>query len=90
MDDSFMVVVLFAVGGLVAVPIYIAFFVVFVRWLIRYRTGRRGRIVALRDVLKPTDRSPSWIRRFSLRLYGLTQEDINQIPNLWREYGQGE
>lgn len=88
--DSFVVIVQYATGGLVAIPVCVACFVSYVRWIIRYRTKRRGRIVALRDVLKPTDRSPSWTRKINLRLYGLTQEDVDQIPNLWRESGQGK
>jgi hypothetical protein len=61
---------------LIAYPIACLAFVVamavthfmFVRWLLRYRTERRGRVVALRDVLRPTDDQPSRLRRVRLAL----------------------
>lgn len=49
--------------------------VLFVRWLIRYRTGRRGRSLAVRCVLCPSDREPSRGRLFWLAAYGITTED---------------
>jgi hypothetical protein len=49
--------------------------VLFVRWLIRYRTARRGRPVAVRCVLDPTDVESSRWRRFWLAAYGVTAED---------------
>jgi hypothetical protein len=55
-----------------------------VRWLLRYRTARRGRDIALRAVLRPTDDRPSRLRRFRLALYGVSEEDLQLSPSLWR------
>lgn len=61
--------------------------VLLIRWLIRYRTERRGRVVALRGVLRPTDVQPSMWRRFWLGLYGVTPDDLGLLPSLWRPGG---
>jgi hypothetical protein len=46
-----------------------------VRWLIRYRSARHGREVAMGDVLRTTDvRAPRW-RRFELAAYGVSDAD---------------
>lgn len=49
--------------------------VLFVRWLVRYRTRRRGRPAAVRCVLCPSDGEPSRWRRLWLAAYGVTDED---------------
>ena len=56
----------------------------FFRWILRYRTARRGRRVALRDVMRPSDAHPSRVRRLWLQLIGVTSEDIATLPMLWR------
>jgi hypothetical protein len=61
--------------------------VLLIRWLIRYRTTRRGRIVAMRDVLRPSDARLSVWRRFWLYLYGVTAEDLGLLSSLWRPAG---
>lgn len=53
--------------------------VLFVRWLIRYRTRRRGCPVAMRLVLSPSDRSPSRRRRLWLSAYGVTDADRSEF-----------
>lgn len=58
--------------------------VMLVRWLLRYRTARRGRVVALRDVLRPTDDRPSTLRRWRLSSYGITEDELALSPSLWR------
>jgi hypothetical protein len=58
--------------------------VLLIRWLIRHRSTRRGRVVALRGVLRPTDAQPSAWRRFWLSLYGVTAGDLGLLPSLWR------
>ena len=54
-----------------------------IRWLINYRTARRGRLVAMRDVLCPSDTQPSRWRRWWLSWYGITRADLELIPSLW-------
>jgi hypothetical protein len=58
-----------------------------VRWLINHRTARRGRLVAMRDVLRPSDAHPSRWRRWWLSRYGVTTADLELIPLLWRTTG---
>jgi len=53
--------------------------VLFVRWLIRYRSHRRGRPVAMRLVLGPSDREPSRWRRLWLSVYGVTEADRSKF-----------
>jgi hypothetical protein len=61
--------------------------VLMIRWLLRYRTGRRGRLVALRDVLRPMDdRSSRWRRR-RLSLYGVAKHELELSHSLWRSDG---
>jgi hypothetical protein len=50
--------------------------VLFVRWLLRYRTGRHGRSVALGDVLRASDAAPSCRRRLLLRAYGISIAEL--------------
>ena len=47
----------------------------FIRWLLRYRTARHGRIVALGDILRPSDTNPSLRRRLVLCALGVSQAD---------------
>jgi len=61
--------------------------VLLIRWLLRYRTARRGRVVALRDVLRPTDNRPSAWRRWRLMLYGVAETEFELSPSLWRPGG---
>jgi hypothetical protein len=55
-----------------------------IRWLLQYRTARRGRAVALRDILRPTDGQPSRLRRWRLTAYGVRPEDLALAASLWR------
>jgi hypothetical protein len=52
--------------------------VLFVRWLIRYRSRRRGRPAAMRWFLGPSDREPSRWRRLWLAAYGVTEADRSE------------
>jgi hypothetical protein len=61
--------------------------VLFVRWLLRYRTARRGRVVALRDALRPGDDQPSAWRRWLLLSYGVAEQELQLAPSLWRADG---
>lgn len=61
--------------------------VLLIRWLLRYRTARRGRVVALRDVLRPTDDRPSAWRRWRLLSYGVAEKEFELSPSLWRPGG---
>jgi hypothetical protein len=72
------------VGLLVFILVGMIGFGLFVRWLVRYRTARRGREVALRQVLKPNDNRPSAWRRMWLTFYGVRREEINMAQRLWR------
>ena len=58
--------------------------VLFVRRLIRCRMARRGRISAMRGILRPTDAQPSAWWRACLCLYGVTSDDLAMLPMLWR------
>lgn len=49
--------------------------VMFVRWLISYRSTRHNRLVALGDVLRPSDAAPSRWRLLILRAYGVSHAD---------------
>ncbi len=60
------------------------FFVLMMRWLVRYRTERRGRDAGLREVLRPTDMRPANWRWVWLRLYGVKRDDLKRVPHLWR------
>ncbi len=53
--------------------------VLWVRWLIRYRSRRRGRPDAMRWFLRPSDREPSRWRRLWLALYGVTEADRSEF-----------
>jgi hypothetical protein len=77
------IVVFFPISCLVCAIAAVVFHVLLVRWLIRYRTSRRGRVVAMRDVLRPSDIQPSKWRLFWLNLYGVTPGDLGLIPSLW-------
>ena len=46
-----------------------------VRWLIRYRSARHGREVAMGDVLRASDVQPSRWRRLELGAYGVSEAD---------------
>jgi hypothetical protein len=46
-----------------------------VRWLIRYRSARHGREVAMGDVLRAGDGRPSRWRRLELAAYGVSESD---------------
>jgi hypothetical protein len=61
--------------------------VLLIRWLLRYRTVRRGRVVALRIVLRPTDDRPSVWRRWRLLSYGVFEKEFELSPSLWRPGG---
>jgi hypothetical protein len=61
--------------------------VLLIRWLLRYRTARRGRVVALRDVLRPTDDRPTALRRWRLLSYGVAETEFELSPSLWRPGG---
>ena len=58
--------------------------VLLIRWLLRFRTARRGRAVALRNVLRPTDHRASRLRRWRLALYGVANEELVMSPSVWR------
>ena len=51
----------------------------FVRWLFRRHSRGRGRRVALRWVLCPSDREPSRWRRLWLSACGVTDSDLSEI-----------
>ena len=46
-----------------------------IRWLIRYRSTRHGREVAMGDVLRASDSQPSRWRRLELAAYGVSEVD---------------
>jgi hypothetical protein len=73
-----------AVGGTVGMALGNLFFF---RWLLRYRTARRGRRVGLRDVMRPSDGHASPMRRLWLKLIGVTAMDIGDVHLLWRTGG---
>ncbi len=50
-----------------------------IRWLIRYRSGRHGRAVALGDVLRPSDVHASFLRRIALTAYGISSTDLETL-----------
>jgi hypothetical protein len=78
------ILIAYPISGLVFAAAMAVTHVMLIRWLLRYRTARRGRAVALRDVLRPTDDQPSRLRRFRLALYGVSEQDLQLSPSLWR------
>ena len=80
---GFLILVLGITSGIYVVTA-LAALVLTIRWLLRYRTGRRGRRVALRNVLRPGDAAPTWRRRMMLMLYGVNRTDLAMAATLWR------
>jgi len=77
------VAVYFAIG-LVA---FLIAYALFIRWLLRYRSDRHGRAVALGDVLRASDVTPSFRRRVALWMYGISETDRQLIAtgeDSWR------
>ena len=74
-----------AVG--VAVAAWAVGHVLLVRWLIRYRSARHGREVAMGDVLRATDLRPSWWRRIELAAYGVSDADRARFQESLRSGG---
>jgi hypothetical protein len=83
------ILAVFPVSCLVFVSAMTVGHVLFVRWLIRYRTGRRGRAVAVRCVLCPSDREPSRWRRLWLSACGVTDADRSGFLD-WIDRSRGD
>ena len=69
------ITVVMSVAVVVAFAAWAVAHVFLVRWLIRYRSARHGREVAMGDVLRPTDVQAPWWRRFELAAYGVSDAD---------------
>jgi hypothetical protein len=64
-----------AVGFMACFGTFLILHPLFIRWLLRYRSRRRGRLVALGDVLRASDANPTRWRLLVLRAYGISDAE---------------
>lgn len=76
------ILVAFPISGVVLAMAGAVTHVFLIRWLLRYRTRRKGRPVALRSVLGPTDGNPSRLRRWKLAMYGVSRHEQELLRSL--------
>jgi hypothetical protein len=78
------ILIAYPISCVVYVGVMLLTHILMFRRLLKYRTIRRGRAAALRNVLRPSDDQPSGLRRLLLASYGIAPSEWAWSRSLWR------